>query len=344
MLDQDKYWDCLDQAWEASSGGQNDVALAWLDAALQANPNGPEARNGRGEILWDDGRPEEALREFERALEAEPEYIPSHLNRIELFIEERQAFEDALDLCDGLLAGSLDRVAEAEIYYLKSKALFYLDDLEGALFLLRRALRVNHEVPVYHGFEGQVLFELGRLAAARESLERARVLEPESAHTLYHLALVSEHAGRTDDAQGLFVEAAQLAPEQYPLAVRMELDEVGRVAAEALASLPLSLRTHVRNCPILIEDLPDPEVVQRDNLSPQALGLFAGVPNSAPEGTPWSAETVSEPPRIVLYKRNIERVAQSREHLVEQIQVTLKHEIGHYLGLDEEEVERLGLA
>jgi predicted Zn-dependent protease with MMP-like domain len=34
----------------------------------------------------------------------------------------------------------------------------------------------------------------------------------------------------------------------------------------------------------------------------------------------------------------------TRAELVEQIQITVKHEIGHFLGMDEEEVERLGLA
>ena len=48
--------------------------------------------------------------------------------------------------------------------------------------------------------------------------------------------------------------------------------------------------------------------------------------------------------RILLFKRNLEKIASTRDELVEQIQITVKHEIGHYLGLDEEEVERLGLA
>ena len=45
MLDRDRYWDCLDQAMEASSNGQTDEALAWLDEALRANPSGAEAHN-----------------------------------------------------------------------------------------------------------------------------------------------------------------------------------------------------------------------------------------------------------------------------------------------------------
>ena len=53
MKNKDRYWDCLDQAMEASHGGRTDEALAWLDQALIADPEGAEAHNGRGEILWD---------------------------------------------------------------------------------------------------------------------------------------------------------------------------------------------------------------------------------------------------------------------------------------------------
>ena len=160
MLDRDRYWDCLDQAMEASSNGQPDEALAWLDEALRANPDGTEAHNSRGEILWDSGRHEEAL-----------------------------------ELADDLLQTSLEKPVEAEVYYLKAKALFYLDDLEGALFLLRRAIKLQGEVAIYRGFEGQVLFELGAFDEARRSLERALGLEPDCAHSTYHMALVLEHTG-----------------------------------------------------------------------------------------------------------------------------------------------------
>ena len=47
--DKDRYWDCLDQAMEASHGGRTEEALAWLDEALKAQPNGAEAHNGRGD-------------------------------------------------------------------------------------------------------------------------------------------------------------------------------------------------------------------------------------------------------------------------------------------------------
>ncbi len=345
MLDRDRYWDCLDQAMEASSTGRGEEALAWIDEALRANPLGAEARNGRGEILWDSGRFEEAVEEFSKAAEADPEYYPAQLNRIEILIEEFQEYEKSLHVSDAILAEPIERAVEAEIYYLKAKSLFYLDDLEGALFLLRRASKAQSEVGIYRGFEGQILFELGQFDEAKRSLDHALALEPGCAHSTYYLAHVFEHTGRFEDAEALFREAAENDPELYPRPVRIELDEFEAAAAEALRAMPDQIREYVENCPVIIEDLPDPEMVRRDAISPQVLGLFIGVPVSEPGANPHHAPAPrSDADRILLFRRNLEKIAISRADLVEQIQITVKHEIGHYLGLDEEEVERLGLA
>ena len=96
MANNDRYWDCLDHAMEASHGGRTDGALAWLDEALRAHPDGAEAHNGRGEILWDEGRIEECLYEFEQAIGADPKFGTAHLNRIELLAEELGEFDSDL--------------------------------------------------------------------------------------------------------------------------------------------------------------------------------------------------------------------------------------------------------
>jgi predicted Zn-dependent protease with MMP-like domain len=54
---------------------------------------------------------------------------------------------------------------------------------------------------------------------------------------------------------------------------------------------------------------------------------------------PWS----HFPSSIVLYQRNLERAARDRRELVEEIRATLLHEVGHFLGLDEEELWQRGL-
>jgi predicted Zn-dependent protease with MMP-like domain len=340
----DRYWDCLDQAMEASHGGRTEEALAWLDEALRAHPDGAEAHNGRGEILWDEGRIDEALHEFRRALEADPKFVTAHLNRAELLIEDLGEFEQALGLCDELLAGDpelprLDRGTEAEVHYLKAKAVFYLDDLEGALFLVRRALKTAGDVAIYRAFEGQILFELGRFEDARRVLEVAVALDPESGHAVYHQALVLERLG-DEGARACFTRANALDPEHYPLPVEMDEETFRRAAAEALDNLPRSIRDYVSDVPVLIEDYPSPRLLSNENVSPQILGIYIGVPRTEAGPTVQPSDVT----RVVLFKRNLEKVCRDREDLIEQIQVTVRHEVGHHLGLSEEDLDRLGLA
>jgi predicted Zn-dependent protease with MMP-like domain/Flp pilus assembly protein TadD len=345
MKDRDRYWDCLDQAMEASHSGRTDEALAWLEEALVAHPDGAEAHNGRGEILWDENRVDEALHEFQRSIEADPKFVSAYLNRAELLIEKLGEFERAVQLCDELLAGKpelprLDRPTEAEVHYLKAKAAFYMDDLEGALFLVRRALKASGgEVAVYRAFDGQIQFELGRYEEARRSLESAVAMDPDSAHASYHLALALERLGEDEAAAAAFVRANALDPDN-PVPVSIDEEEFRAVAAEAFDNLPRSIREYVEDVPLLVEDWPSREMIAGENVSPQILGIYIGTPRTELE--------VSQQPedltRVVLFKRNLEKVCTTREELCEQIQVTVRHEIGHHLGLSEEDLDRLGLA
>jgi predicted Zn-dependent protease with MMP-like domain/Flp pilus assembly protein TadD len=354
--DKDRYWDCLDQAMEASHGGRIEEALAWLDEALRVHPDGAEAHNGRGEILWDDGRLDEALIEFDRAILADAKFTAAHLNRIELLIEELGEFATAVRLADELLAGTPalprpDRVLQAEVYYLKSKALFYQDDLEGALFLVRRAAKAGGELGLYHAFEGQVLFELGQYDEARRVLERGVAVDPEAAHTIYHLGLLLERledeggsgaapAIGIETARGAFERANALEPQQFPLPVEIDDDTFARAVDEALANLPRSIREHIEGVGVVVEDFPSLELVREERISPQTLGLFLGVPRTEALATDQPVDL----DRILLFKRNLEKVCRDEEDLIDQIQITVRHEVGHYLGLDEDDLERLGLA
>lgn len=345
MNNKDRYWDCLDLAMEASHGGRTDEALAWLDEALKARPGGAEAHNGRGEILWDEGRAEEALAQFERAIDADPKFLTGHLNRAELLIEEMGEFERAIEQCDRLLSGSADtprpdRATEAEVYYLKSKSLFYLEDLEGALFLVRRAIKTSPDVAVYRAFEGQILFELGRFGEARSRLEHAVLLDPDSGHAIYHLGLASERLGDPDEATRAFRQANALEPDHYPVPVSIGDVEFEAAASEAIDELPASIREYVDHVPVIVQDFPDPELLAGERASPQILGLFLGVPRT--EAQP--SEQTLDMDRVFLFKKNLEKICRTHGELIEQIQITVKHEIGHYLGLDEDDMERLGLA
>ncbi len=343
--DKDRYWDCLDQAMEASHGGRTEEALAWLDEALKVHPGGAEAHNGRGEIFWDEGGVEEALREFERATRTDPKFTAAHLNRAELLIEEMGEFDLVLQHCDELLAGRAelprpDRSFQAEIYYLKSKALFYLDDLDGALFLVRRGIKAGGEQPVYRSFEGQILFELGHYEAAQRVLEHAVALDADSPHAVYHLALVKERLDEGDEAESLYARANALDPAHYPVPQQMAEEDFRKAVDEALQNLPLSIREYIDSVLVLVEDFPSLDLMRRENVSPQILGMFLGVASTDADHSAQALDV----DRVIIFKRNLEKVCRDRDELIEQIQITLRHEVGHYLGLDEDDMERLGLS
>ena len=70
------------------------------------------------------------------------------------------------------------------------------------------------------------------------------------------------------------------------------------------------------------------------------LGIFIGTPRTEASLTApsWDLD------RVMIFKKNLEKVCPDPEELIDQIGITVRHEIGHYLGLDEDDMERLGLA
>jgi predicted Zn-dependent protease with MMP-like domain len=104
--------------------------------------------------------------------------------------------------------------------------------------------------------------------------------------------------------------------------------------------LPVPIAGAVGKLTMVVEDLPSRELLAReDHIGPDILGLFIGA--SLRESGVWM--TPSEPNIVHLFKRNLERVATSRNELLEEARVILIHEIGHYLGLDEEDLAERGL-
>ena len=103
----------------------------------------------------------------------------------------------------------------------------------------------------------------------------------------------------------------------------------------ALEHLPRRFRQKLENVVVLVEDYPERELQRQHN--GLLLGLFHGVPK-----THQSVFAMSMPSRIVLYQKNIEAVCRSESEISQQIETTLKHEIGHYFGLSEKDLRRRG--
>lgn len=119
---------------------------------------------------------------------------------------------------------------------------------------------------------------------------------------------------------------------------RVTREEFTTIAEAALAHIPREFRKRLKNISIIVEDYPSREDAQGVGATRRdLLGLFSGA--GYPEKDRFFAP-LPMPDKVFLYQRNIERYCSSKEELTEEIRKTLIHEIGHYFGLSEEELQQ----
>jgi predicted Zn-dependent protease with MMP-like domain len=105
---------------------------------------------------------------------------------------------------------------------------------------------------------------------------------------------------------------------------------------KTVAALPEPLRERAEKLPVTFERQPNADL-RSEEIEADTLGLFTG-PEFANE------ENVPLPPQIILFLENIWDVAETDEKLFcEEVRTTFLHELGHYLGLDEDELTERGL-
>ena len=105
-----------------------------------------------------------------------------------------------------------------------------------------------------------------------------------------------------------------------------------------LAALPEPLRERARGLPVTFEARPNC-AHRRDGIHSDTLGLFVG-PDFSDQETAMSPL----PPQIILFLENLWDFAEGDEDgFREEVATTLLHELGHYLGLDEDELTDRGL-
>ena len=122
----------------------------------------------------------------------------------------------------------------------------------------------------------------------------------------------------------------------------MDRDRLYTLALEevkgTLAALPTPLREQAKQVPVTFEARPNSKQRQ-DGIEPDTLGLFVG-----PEFADERNATVPLPPQITLFLDNLWEQAEQNEGLFrEEIHTTFLHELGHYLGLDEDGLAERGL-
>lgn len=119
----------------------------------------------------------------------------------------------------------------------------------------------------------------------------------------------------------------------------MNRREFERHVADALASVPRRFRNALRNIAIVVEDEPDAALLAEMEIEPPdtLLGLYQGTPLTERR---WDYGNTL-PDRILIFQGPHERAAEDEDDLVVAIGETLIHEVGHYFGLSEEEIEEI---
>ena len=118
------------------------------------------------------------------------------------------------------------------------------------------------------------------------------------------------------------------------------LEQIARREVAALRrELPGEMAKRAREVPVVMLARPTREMIREDGLEPDLLGLFVG-PNCA-EGLEGGDPL---PPEILLFVENLWDYAEGDEEIFrEEVRVTYFHELGHYLGLEEGDLEDRGL-
>ncbi len=119
----------------------------------------------------------------------------------------------------------------------------------------------------------------------------------------------------------------------------MTRQEFEQEVAEALASIPSDFRQAMRNIAIVVEGEPSPALLREMEIEPPdtLFGLYQGTPLTERR---WDYGNAL-PDRILLFQGPHEREAEDDDDLMASIAETLIHEIGHYFGLSEEEIEEI---
>jgi predicted Zn-dependent protease with MMP-like domain len=115
--------------------------------------------------------------------------------------------------------------------------------------------------------------------------------------------------------------------------------EFERHVAEALASIPRRFRQAMQNIAIVVEDEPARDLLEEMEIEPPdtLLGLYQGTPLTERS---WSHGNTL-PDRVLIFQGPHERESEDEDDLIVCIAETLIHEIGHYFGMSEEQIEEI---
>jgi predicted Zn-dependent protease with MMP-like domain len=113
--------------------------------------------------------------------------------------------------------------------------------------------------------------------------------------------------------------------------VEVDDEQFDVLVGKALDTIPARLAKAMRNVVVLVEPESPPD-------GPELLGLYEGIPLTERDG--WYAGVL--PDRITIFSGPILRRCSTYDEVVEEVRVTVVHEVAHHFGIDDDELHDLG--
>ena len=123
------------------------------------------------------------------------------------------------------------------------------------------------------------------------------------------------------------------------MAYQVSKQRFGELVEQALGKLPEQFQSFLEEVAIEVTDLPTTS--QRRAAGTDAKPLLLGLYTGRPRTERSIEESAYLPDRIFIFQQNIEQVCNSEQQLIEQVRITVLHEIGHHFGLSEEDLDEL---
>ena len=119
----------------------------------------------------------------------------------------------------------------------------------------------------------------------------------------------------------------------------MTMQEFEELVEKAIADLPEGFKKKIENLAVVVEDYPSDEILLQLRLKSKKslLGLYQGVPITKRNSNYCNVL----PDKITIFKKPIELLNQKEEDIKNTIRQVVIHEIGHYFGMNEKDLEQI---
>jgi tetratricopeptide (TPR) repeat protein len=311
-----------------------DEALACGQVVSRLSPDDAQGPLDRALALDSLGQPTAAHQAYERAVALAPD-DPAVLEATSSFLI-RSGDDDALETSVIYTRRGRDASSsapqQAKLAALESRALNELGRSDEALRAAESSLALDSDMDDAAVERAVALFELLRFKEAGRTLNELHGRVQQNARVDFYLGLFDERDGHPSEADALFGAAAHLDPDTYPAPMSVTPREFQTVVDEEVKKLTPELRKDLSSTRFSWEDIPTTADLEAGDpvLSPEIVGVYRPGPDGAPDS-------------ILLYRKNLLRVAHTQDELHSEVRDTLLHELGHLHGENDEELRDRGL-